>query len=131
MAKPKATDKLDLKMSMSKASNDVNMAVYSLQRIMHGISVEDIISAAEIIKAECGERALIEVSYDPHWGSDGDLTWWRKETDEEVEKRIASNEKKRKTAAETRKKAKKEKIETEKAELKRLTAKYPDLIEED
>ncbi len=136
MAKLKETDKRDVRLGMKDVSNEVHMALYSLQNIHNdGMALGKISELVALITAECGEDAVfnIETSYSDYYGSDTncEIHWSRKETDEEVEKRIASNAKKRKTAAETRKKAKIKKVADEKAELKRLTAKYPDLNEED
>lgn len=125
MAKQKETDKRTVEMKMDRASNDVNMAVYSLQTLLHGMTVADIISAVETIKAECGDSSVVEITSDDYWGTSSDLTWWREETDEEVEKRIKANEKKRVTTAANRKIVKEKKVKDEKAELKRLQAKYP------
>lgn len=125
MARQKATDKQDVKLGINDVSDDVSDALVTLQSIQHGISIKELLACVETIKAGCGD-AHVEVNHDDYWGSGSDITWSRKETDDEVVKRIEKNKKRKKTVAATQKKAAAKKIVDEKAELARLQAKYSD-----
>jgi len=125
MTKQNPREKRRVELSLTDAPVEVQKALYSLDGIQHGLTVQHIMNAIELIKAECGDDALISLEYESDWGSNQFLSWYQLETDEEVEKRIAKAEKAKKTAAETRKKKKLEAIKKEKEELQRLLLKYP------
>ncbi len=133
MAKIEETDKLDVRLGKSDVSEDVRRALYTLENIHNeGMTLDKITELVELIKAECGSDAIFEIStsYTDYFGSETEheIRWSRKETDEEVVKRIEKNKKRKKTAATTRKKTAAKKIVDEKAELVRLQAKYSDEI---
>ena len=124
MAKKNENEKREVKLGLNDLSSEAANALRDLGRIQEGMSVEDIINAAEIIKSECG-NATVEATYDDYWGPNQDITWSRLETDDEVKNRVAKSEKQRKTAARNREKAKLKRIEDDKAELARLKILYP------
>ncbi len=126
MAKKKETDKRTIKLGLNAVSDDVHEALNSLTSISSGMNIDQMISAAEVIKNECGESANVYITDDDYCGSDFNVDWTRLETDEEVQKRMTKSAKQRKTAAENRKTKKTQKVIDDKAELARLRKIYPD-----
>lgn len=92
-------------------------------------TINEIQEALDVLKAEGVGNAKLEFESDNYYGdTDAIIRWYRDETDEEWATRIAKN---KKIAAEQRKKRaadKKQKIENEKTELRRLSAKYPEEV---
>lgn len=130
MAKAKkAPKKHRIALEANKLSREASIALSSLTCLLsYGYDMMTIDSALErfkLLKKECGGDAKIRLCEDDHFGNSADITWYRDETDEEFKKRLARNEANSKAQIKRNATLRKKKIVDEKAELKRLRAKYP------
>lgn len=96
MAK-KDTVKRIVHLGVSDLTRDTRIALMSIVDIMNGLTIKELIEAAEIVRDECGDDAIVDVVHDCNWGSsDADISWDRLETDSEVQKRTKVVTKRRK-----------------------------------
>lgn len=125
MAKAKKNDRGKVKLTEKDISREGSIALSNLSDINHGLSLNNVQDAIDIIKAECGESVVITLNNDSYYGeSDATIQWSRPETDEEWAKRLERN--KNIAAGQRKKRAtdKKNKEIKERAELERLSKKY-------
>jgi len=118
----KSQERSKVKLTEKNLSKD---AMYALTTLSGYMTVGEIVKAGELLNAECGENAEVNVTYNEYWGTDHKITWYRDETDEEFEARLAVEAKIIEDTKLARKTAAKVKKERELAELARLTKKYP------
>lgn len=114
-------DHTDLTNATFCVLDDLDAIVTSYGDMM---SIKDLSNIVDTVKAECGEDAKVRVHIDDHFGNSVNICWSRPETDDEWAKRLEANKKRAKTAAVTRKAAKKQKEINERAVLARLQKKY-------
>ena len=130
MAKKKSEERGKITLGLKDLSSETYKLVQRLDDVVSSygdkMSIKDLSEIVDVIKAECGEYAKVNVHIDDYYGNSVDITWYRPETDEEWTKRLEAN-KKRSVAARNQRKAEKAKKEIkERAELARLQEKYSD-----
>lgn len=130
MAKKKeAPKKHRIALDACKLSQEASIVLSSLTCLLSGayelVTLDEVLERFKLLKKECGGDAKISLREDDYFGNSADITWYRDETDEEFAKRLKRNvaiaEGQRKKRATDKIKA----IEKDKADLKRLRAKYP------
>ena len=125
----KAPQKHRVALDTSKLSREACIALDSLTCLLsYGydeMTIDSTLERFNLLKKECGGDAKIRLSQDEYMGNSADITWYRDETDMEFKKRLARNEINAKAQVKRSATLKKKKVVDEKAELKRLKAKYP------